>query len=312
MKKLTVVLLGLCFLGAMSHFVLAANWTTFRANYERTGFVQEQAEGALTFKWKYNTAQPIISSPIVVNSVVYVGSRNGVLYALNADTGGLVWQYASQTGGWMDASPTYSDGILYMACRDGNIYAFDAVTGNLKWKKTIGGVICSSPVVSSSGILYTGLGYPNREVSAFNTWGTKAQKWIYSTGQMVYSSPALNGNNIYIGSDDGKFYSFNLDSSAPRWQFSTIGGIYMFTPAVSGGKVYVAPGDADRKIYCLNETSGSPEWTYSVPGTGYTSVSSVAISETACYIVSGNPEFQLCALDIVNNGSEIWRKSIGS
>ena len=59
-KTIMLTLLGL----VISAGVHAANWPTFRANYERTGFVQEQAAGPLTQKWtSVNLGGPVVGLP---------------------------------------------------------------------------------------------------------------------------------------------------------------------------------------------------------------------------------------------------------
>jgi outer membrane protein assembly factor BamB len=49
----------------------------------------------------------------VVNAIVYVGSEDGNLYALDVGTGALVWQYA--TGSAVDSSPAVANGVVYCA-----------------------------------------------------------------------------------------------------------------------------------------------------------------------------------------------------
>ena len=46
--------------------------------------------------WSYTTGGPVESSPAVVNGVVYVGSQDHNLYALNARTGAKLWSYATK------------------------------------------------------------------------------------------------------------------------------------------------------------------------------------------------------------------------
>ncbi len=46
--------------------------------------------------WRYETGDGVYSSPAVAGGVVYVGSGDRYLYALDAATGDLVWRY--QTG----------------------------------------------------------------------------------------------------------------------------------------------------------------------------------------------------------------------
>ena len=48
-------------------------------------------------KWSYTTGNYVESSPAVVNGVVYVGSWDHNVYALNASTGAKLWSYT--TGG---------------------------------------------------------------------------------------------------------------------------------------------------------------------------------------------------------------------
>src|ERR1017187_6945304 len=51
-----------------------------------------------------------VSSPAVVNGVVYVGSYDNNVYALNAGTGAMLWQFT--TGGSVDSSPAVSNGLV--------------------------------------------------------------------------------------------------------------------------------------------------------------------------------------------------------
>ena len=48
----------------------------------------------LVVAWKYATGGPINSYPTIFNGVVYVGSNDGFLYAINAATGALLWSYS--------------------------------------------------------------------------------------------------------------------------------------------------------------------------------------------------------------------------
>ncbi len=55
----------------------------------------------------------IISSPVVVDGVVYVGSdADGTMYALDAATGKEKW---SVSIGWVNSSPAVVDGVIYLA-----------------------------------------------------------------------------------------------------------------------------------------------------------------------------------------------------
>jgi outer membrane protein assembly factor BamB len=57
----------------------------------------------------------------VANGVVYVGSYDGNVYALNASTGAKLWSYLAGGG---DSSPAVANGVLYVGSRDYHVYAF--------------------------------------------------------------------------------------------------------------------------------------------------------------------------------------------
>ena len=77
----------------------------------------------LALKWSSPTQSSInFSSPAVAGGVVYVGSVNDKLYALDAVTGTLKWSYTTQ--GYINSSPAVANGVVYVGADDGNVYAF--------------------------------------------------------------------------------------------------------------------------------------------------------------------------------------------
>ena len=66
------------------------------------------------------------SSPAVVGGVIFVGSLDGKVYALNAATGALIWSYT--TGDWVASSPAVVGGVVYVGSGDGKVYALNAAT----------------------------------------------------------------------------------------------------------------------------------------------------------------------------------------
>jgi hypothetical protein len=63
----------------------------------------------------------VFSSPAVANGVVYVGSDDSNVYALNATTGAKLWGFT--TGYWVYSSPAVANGTVYVGSVDGNVYA---------------------------------------------------------------------------------------------------------------------------------------------------------------------------------------------
>jgi outer membrane protein assembly factor BamB len=159
MKRLTIstLILWACFVPVASA-TCSSNWTEFhRPNMERWNPCEKVLNvnnvGNLGLLWSYATGNSVYSSPAVANGVVYLGSYDHKVYALNASTGAKLWSYA--TGNVVDSSPAVANGVVYVASDDGNVYAVKAKTGAKLWSYSTGYAGSSSPAVSN-GVVYVG------------------------------------------------------------------------------------------------------------------------------------------------------------
>jgi len=125
----------------------------FQANPEHTGVYDNGSiEPGDTELWRFATGG-IVSSPAVANGIVYVGSEDKHLYAVDATTGKERWRFAA--GSTVDRSPVVANGIVYIGSGNENLYAIDAATGKEKWRFPTGDWVDSSPAVAN-GIVYVG------------------------------------------------------------------------------------------------------------------------------------------------------------
>jgi hypothetical protein len=63
----------------------------------------------------------------VADNIVFVGSSNGKLSALDSGSGSLEWEFTTEREVW--TTPVVSAGIVYFGSLDHNLYAVDAQTG---------------------------------------------------------------------------------------------------------------------------------------------------------------------------------------
>jgi outer membrane protein assembly factor BamB len=106
--------------------------------------------GSLQLNWKigpYTTLGDPQSSPAVANGVVYFGSDDHNVYALNASTGAQLWNYT--TGGEVLSSTAVANGMVYIGSVDGNVSALNASTGVRLWSYPTGGSGVFSPSVAN-------------------------------------------------------------------------------------------------------------------------------------------------------------------
>ena len=76
---------------------------------------------------------------LVANGIVYVGSYDHNVYALNAATGVKVWTYL--IGSIVYSSSLVANGIVYVGSGGGTIYALNATTGTKVWSYDTGGPV---------------------------------------------------------------------------------------------------------------------------------------------------------------------------
>ena len=120
--------------------------TTFYHSTRHTGDYMPMAKGNSNVISNRNcVTKGILTSSASSNGIVYIGSQDGNVYALNANTGTKIWNYT--TGNWVRSSPTVANGIVYVGSWDHNIYALNATTGTKIWNYTTGNWVLSSPTV---------------------------------------------------------------------------------------------------------------------------------------------------------------------
>ena len=126
--------------------------------------------------------------------------------------------------------------------------------------------------------------------------------WIGSTAGAIFSSPAVAGGRVFVGSEDGRIYAFDARTGATIWAARTSGSIFS-SPTVARGTVYV--GSFDGRLYAFGATTGLQMWASRV---GVAIQSSPAVSRGTVYVGSQDGTFS--AFD-ARTGSKIWRVATG-
>lgn len=246
----------------------ARDWEAFRGDPARTGYTSEDiGDGNLNTAplWEVNLGSRVLSSPVVANGLVYIGTQNGILYCFDAagspsSVSDARWSYKAE--GEIISTPVVVQNRIYFGCTYGYLYCLDATTGTLRWRTKHGGKMLSSPVVhqwressQTRGLIYVTIGDPHYDVRAYDLkYGFEV--WSYCTGQISYSSPALLNSRLFVGSGNGFFFSLFPITSNPTvvQKYSTAGGVFLSTPAVNASFVVCAPGDHDYSVYALDSS----------------------------------------------------------
>jgi eukaryotic-like serine/threonine-protein kinase len=204
-----------------------------------------------------------LSSPVVEGGMVYFGSGDGNVYALDAVSGELKWKFP--TGDVVHASPAYADGVIFVGSWDSYFYAIDARTGVEKWRFHGGEDAAihnqvgfqSSPAVVN-GVVYVGCRDSN--LYAIDA-ATGKEKWRFNnSGSWVVSSPAVTRGKVIFGTSDSSLY-WVLDAETGKAIVEQQGKAYVFSsPSVAGNLVYV--GIVNGTLEARDLDSGNLLWEF--------------------------------------------------
>lgn len=207
------------------------------------------------------------SSPVIDGNMLYIGSADQHLYAINAKSGQLVWKF--KTGNRIRSTPAFNKQSVFIASWDGKTYAIDKQTGEMQWKRNSAVIMVSDPKVLGDKLI---IGSRDAYLYALDVkTGNVEWKYYYAGGSWV-DSAAVAGETedvFYIGSSDAKRLSkFNVETGKEIWQFTT-GGWSWGTPVLKDGVVYVGAAGADdywtevkRGFFAVDAMTGKLRWQY--------------------------------------------------
>jgi alcohol dehydrogenase (cytochrome c) len=109
------------------------------------------------------------ATPLVKDGIMYIITGNDDVFALNAKTGEILWEYWSGINqkistvccGWVNRGLAMGEGMLFFGQFDANVVALDMKTGKVAWKTPIeqwenGYTITSAPLYYD-GMVFSGI-----------------------------------------------------------------------------------------------------------------------------------------------------------
>jgi outer membrane protein assembly factor BamB len=225
-------------------------------------------------EWTFATGEPIWGPITVGGGVVYFGSDDSYLYAVETTTHDLKWKF--QTGGAVRSRPAVSKDLVYAASDDSNLYAVSIDDGALVWKTPIGK----------------------------SAWKRNPQ-FVEDAIDFFTSSPTLQDNTVYVGGTDNNLYAISADTGMVSWKFAgtSMSTTIRHTPVVGNGMVYF--GDfAD--FYAVDSKNGTQVWVYHVPEGNTIWGNGATLVDQMVYVVMDNA---IVALDAIT-GKEKWNHNL--
>jgi outer membrane protein assembly factor BamB len=286
--------------------------------------------------WTFTTGDEILSNPGVGNGVVYVGSKDNYLYAVNAATGKQIWKSRQ---GWVAAAPQVVNGMVCVATTTGEFSAIHATTGDVAWQQQTGTPAAFKPnwAVDGGFVILPSTTQPltvydavtgSRGTTTFGSPGQFAggaigaangvlyavqessalfavriatgtilwQRSVSSNGSGFFTSIVASDGAIYITDDSGMLYSLNAANGNSNWSYPA-GASQLSTPVTVGGMVYVT--DDSGILHAITTARGKQVWTHQTISSGEIGP---AVNGSELYVSTGQA---LQALD-AKTGNAVW------
>ncbi len=260
--------------GPTNTAVGASSWTSFQAGPAHNPLLTTARKFAVS--WSFSTGGSVVSAPSVVKGVVYAGSMDTCVYALNATTGRMIW--AAAMNNQVMSQPLVAAGRVFVASGNkgyvgdvtrgtgqSGLYALNAATGVKEWLFPTVGENMPTPAYSN-GVLYEAGG--GRTFYAVDA-STGKLLWQVNDGAIVsMSSTTLVGNiAVFGGCAPCQLMGVNIQTHKLAWVLplpQSDSGIDDGTPAALGNTVFIqAPeGSVFKQVVelALNATTGQVLW----------------------------------------------------
>jgi outer membrane protein assembly factor BamB len=226
--------------------VTPADWPTFRADNAASVTSQARLPDKVTRLWQFTPkGLTTPTAPTAAGGLVFFSGADGIVHALDADTGAAAW--TAYTGGGVRFPPTLAGGRALVGSGDGWVYAFEARTGRLLWR------FRAAP-----------------QERLIPVYGQLLSTWPAASGVLVHNDTAYVAAGI-VNFDGTHVYALDAATGRLRWQNNSSGHLDptgLAGVSVQGhmilheGRLCLAGGNAvSPALYdpatgrCLNDTN---------------------------------------------------------
>jgi outer membrane protein assembly factor BamB len=221
-----------------------------------------------------------LSTPYAHQDKVFVGSEEGTLYALDAETGSRLWTFNVVKS--ISVAPGVWQNKIFAVSKDHCVYAIRMDDGECIWHFATGGKIYGVPHVTE-GIVYL----TSTDQKVYALFAASGQlSWSFVTGGEIYTSPFEENGLVYVSSRDRHLYVLRAEDGKDLWRFKTFG--YPTSPTACRGMVYFS---SQGRIYGISVADHKMRWSFPL---GFTVATSPVVGQKRIY--SGTLEGKLVCL----------------
>lgn len=212
--------------------------------------IDEPAPFTMAIRWEYEIAKGTKSSPVVHEGIVYIGDADGVMHAVELESGNGLWK--RQIGDEFRAAPLIADQKIVIGDIEGTMRALALTDGTETWAFRTEGEINGPAIQAGDNLLF---GSYDFSVYCLETESGR-MLWRTKTDAQVHAAPGISGALVFCGGCDTHLRCLHLETGEEKWQ-AEIGAPIPTRPLCLTDKVVV--GNLDGEVVCL-DLAGAELW----------------------------------------------------
>lgn len=224
------------------------SWTRFAENPANNPVVESASSRRFTTVWTFQAREPLQQASVAGGRVFAsgdgTGAGDGNIYALDAETGRLLW--TRHLNNMSMTTPVVSGGRVYVG------------TGNQFFTPKAQ----RADARLSSRNLVRGLG-PNA-IYALSAQDGRVL-WRVKTSGEDMPSFVLAGDTLYAVTGSGQVLALNAETGVVRWSLALGSYVSMSSPVLVGRELYVS-GAHPYRLYAIDVREHRVVWAQDVPG----------------------------------------------
>lgn len=223
-----------------------------------------------SLRWKFAAEHAIWGTPVSDGKTIYAASMDHYIYALNPQTGELIWK-TEDVGGQMVAQPALSaSGVLYVGAfgsrtddpaRSSRLVAVDASNGQILWSTPTRGWVWATPLLREDVLYFgdnEGFAYAVNAQTGEVLWQRQLDT---SANRAIISAPVILNDRLYLASKAGLLHILNpADGSPAAPQPVTIGGQIYADLVIADQEILIAPTGLENKLLLAVNAEGIEQW----------------------------------------------------
>jgi outer membrane protein assembly factor BamB len=155
-----------------------------------------------------------MTSPIVVDDRLVIGSANGMVFARDMQRPIRPWTF--QMPGRFDVKPLHTGNHIVLADSQGNYAFINALDGTARWRGRTFGPIKAAPLADEEKVY---IASTDRTLYALDQ-NSGGDVWTYRAEGELTQNPTLIGKTLYLPVAQHGMLALNTDTGQPRWQLS--------------------------------------------------------------------------------------------